>query len=65
MLKVDAFPMTVMFGMCSVFLFVASMLQRRLMNVAEIHKSSKSSDITHEMVERELKVKWHTRLIGS
>jgi hypothetical protein len=37
--NVDAFPMTVMFGMCSVFLFVASILQRRLMNVAEIHKS--------------------------
>jgi len=50
MLKVDAFPMTVMFGMCSVFLFVASILQRRLMNVAEIHKSSKSSDITHKML---------------
>ncbi|CAH2048400.1 unnamed protein product [Thlaspi arvense] len=37
--SVDAFPMTVMFGMCSVFLFVASILQRRLMNVAEVHKS--------------------------
>jgi hypothetical protein len=29
---------------------VASILQRRLMNVAEIHKSSKSSDITHKML---------------
>ncbi|KAL1202752.1 hypothetical protein V5N11_031380 [Cardamine amara subsp. amara] len=37
--NVDSFPMTVMFGMCSVFLFVASILQRRLMNVAEIHKT--------------------------
>ena len=40
-LKVDAFPMTVMFGMCSIFLFIASILQRRLMVVAESHRSSK------------------------
>lgn len=59
MLKVDAFPMTVMFGMCSVFLFLASILQRRLMNVAEIHKSSKSSDIIT------FKVMWYTHLIRS
>ncbi|XVF12896.1 hypothetical protein REPUB_Repub08aG0159300 [Reevesia pubescens] len=37
--NVKALPMTVMFGMCSIFLFVASMLQRRLMVIAEIHKS--------------------------
>ncbi|XP_010533550.1 PREDICTED: molybdate-anion transporter [Tarenaya hassleriana] len=37
--NVNAFPMTVMFGMCAIFLFVASILQRRLMVVAEIHKS--------------------------
>ncbi|XP_077248493.1 uncharacterized protein LOC143888086 [Tasmannia lanceolata] len=37
--NVNAFPITVMFGMCSIFLFMASILQRRLMVVAEIHKS--------------------------
>ena len=40
-LKVNAFPMTIMFGMCSIFLFMASILQRRLMVIAESHKSSK------------------------
>ncbi|KAK6947976.1 Molybdate-anion transporter [Dillenia turbinata] len=33
--NVDAFPMTVMFGMCSIFLFIASILQKRLMGIAE------------------------------
>ncbi|XP_008806366.1 molybdate-anion transporter [Phoenix dactylifera] len=37
--NVDAFPMPVMFGMCSIFLFIASILQRRLMVVAESHRS--------------------------
>uniref|UniRef100_A0A1D1Y5T0 Molybdate-anion transporter n=1 Tax=Anthurium amnicola TaxID=1678845 RepID=A0A1D1Y5T0_9ARAE len=37
--NVNAFPITVMFGMCSIFLFMASVLQRRLMVVADIHKS--------------------------
>ncbi|OMO79847.1 Plastocyanin-like protein [Corchorus capsularis] len=40
--NVKALPMTVMFGMCSLFLFVASMLQRRLMMIAEIHKSTEN-----------------------
>ena len=40
-LQVNAFPITIMFGMCSIFLFMASILQRRLMVVAEIHRSSK------------------------
>lgn len=34
-LKVDAFPITIMFGMCSIFLFVASILQRRLMAISD------------------------------
>lgn len=34
-LQVDAFPITIMFGMCSIFLFVASILQRRLMVISE------------------------------
>ncbi|URD88054.1 Major Facilitator superfamily [Musa troglodytarum] len=30
--NVNAFPVTIMFGMCSIFLFVASVLQKRLMS---------------------------------
>ncbi|CAN7059967.1 unnamed protein product [Brassica oleracea var. botrytis] len=33
--NVDAFPITIMFGMCSIFIFVASILQRRLMVISE------------------------------
>ncbi|XP_074317667.1 uncharacterized protein LOC141653721 [Silene latifolia] len=33
--NVEAFPITVMFGMCSLFLFLASILQRRLLVLAE------------------------------
>ncbi|XP_043715799.1 molybdate-anion transporter-like [Telopea speciosissima] len=36
--NVNAFPITVMLGMCSIFLFVATILQRRLMVVAESHR---------------------------
>ncbi|XP_078154576.1 uncharacterized protein LOC144549676 [Carex rostrata] len=36
--NVNAFPITIMFGMCSIFLFMASVLQRRLMIVAESQK---------------------------
>uniref|UniRef100_A0A2P2LRM4 Molybdate-anion transporter n=1 Tax=Rhizophora mucronata TaxID=61149 RepID=A0A2P2LRM4_RHIMU len=41
--NVDAFPIIVMFGMCSIFLFVAFLLQRRLMVIAESQRS-KSED---------------------
>ncbi|KAI3756314.1 hypothetical protein L1987_56134 [Smallanthus sonchifolius] len=34
-IKVDAFPISVMFGMCAAFLFIAFMLQKRLFGVAE------------------------------
>ncbi|RYR48175.1 hypothetical protein Ahy_A07g034171 isoform A [Arachis hypogaea] len=37
--NVDAFPITVMFGMCSIFLMVACILQRRLMVIAEKPKA--------------------------
>ncbi|KAL6123042.1 PREDICTED: molybdate-anion transporter [Fragaria vesca subsp. vesca] len=37
--NVDAFPMTVMFGMCSMFLFLACFLQRRLMLIVEKPKT--------------------------
>ncbi|CAL1373677.1 unnamed protein product [Linum trigynum] len=43
--NVNAFPIIVMFGMCSIFLFVASLLQRRLMFIAELQKP-KSQDWT-------------------
>ncbi|VAH68777.1 unnamed protein product [Triticum turgidum subsp. durum] len=43
MLQVNAFPITVMFGMCSIFLFMAAILQRRLMVVADLHKLSTSN----------------------
>ncbi|KAE8727361.1 Rhodanese/Cell cycle control phosphatase superfamily protein isoform 1 [Hibiscus syriacus] len=33
--NVNAFPITVMFGMCSIFLLVASILQRRLMAISD------------------------------
>ncbi|KAF5198712.1 Molybdate-anion transporter, Major facilitator superfamily domain protein [Thalictrum thalictroides] len=49
--NVNAFPITVMFGMCSIFLFMASILQRRLMVVAESHRT-KSQEWT-SMKERE------------
>ncbi|URE33729.1 hypothetical protein MUK42_07371 [Musa troglodytarum] len=41
----ECIPMSVMFAMCSVFLLLASFLQRRLMIVAESHRS-KSEDWT-------------------
>ncbi|KAH9606494.1 hypothetical protein KSS87_016438 [Heliosperma pusillum] len=37
--NVNAFPITVMFGMCSIFLFVACILQRRLMVIADKTKT--------------------------
>ncbi|XP_074572477.1 uncharacterized protein LOC141828981 isoform X1 [Curcuma longa] len=40
--NVNAFPITIMFGMCSIFLFMASVLQRRLMVVADTYKSNVS-----------------------
>jgi hypothetical protein len=39
-LQVNAFPITVMFGMCSIFLCMAAILQRRLMVVSDHHKST-------------------------
>ncbi|XP_071706393.1 uncharacterized protein [Rutidosis leptorrhynchoides] len=48
--NVNAFPITIMFGMCSIFLFVASVLQRRLMVITD---KSKSDDWT-SMKERDL-----------
>lgn len=47
--KVDAFPITVMFGMCSIFLLVAAVLQRRLMVISE--KPSKYNSIISKPLE--------------
>ncbi|KAL5707790.1 hypothetical protein ACHQM5_018651 [Ranunculus cassubicifolius] len=49
--NVNAFPITVMFGMCSIFLFMAAILQRRLLVVADIHRT-KSQEWT-SMKERD------------
>ncbi|KAG6746584.1 hypothetical protein POTOM_048939 [Populus tomentosa] len=46
--NVNAFPITVMFGMCSIFLVVASILQRRLLVIAE--KQSKSFPSTLQLL---------------
>ncbi|KAK6782500.1 hypothetical protein RDI58_020296 [Solanum bulbocastanum] len=48
--NVDSFPITVMFGMCSIFLFLASILQKRLCAVVE--KSKPQDWTTHK--EREM-----------
>ncbi|CAA3018885.1 molybdate-anion transporter-like [Olea europaea subsp. europaea] len=37
--NVNAFPITFMFGMCSIFLFVASILQRRLAAIGDKPKT--------------------------
>ncbi|KAK9060848.1 hypothetical protein SSX86_018028 [Deinandra increscens subsp. villosa] len=47
--NVNAFPITIMFGMCSIFLFVAAVLQRRLLVITE---KSKSDDWRTSMKER-------------
>lgn len=39
--QVNAFPITIMFGMCSIFLGTAAVLQRRLFVITDGHKSSK------------------------
>ncbi|TVU48634.1 hypothetical protein EJB05_08275, partial [Eragrostis curvula] len=48
--NVNAFPITVMFGMCSIFLLMAAILQRRLMVVSDLHKSSTKAQ---EMVDED------------
>ncbi|KAF3780030.1 Molybdate-anion transporter [Nymphaea thermarum] len=50
--NVNAFPITVMFGMCAIFLFMASVLQRRLMVVADIHRQ-KPQDNWASLKERD------------
>ncbi|PPE02929.1 hypothetical protein GOBAR_DD00051 [Gossypium barbadense] len=52
-LKVNAFPITVMFGMCSIFLFVASILQRRLMAISDKPKMESWTAMTERDPEAE------------
>lgn len=40
-LQVNVFPITIMFGMCSIFLFMAAILQWRLMVVSDTQRASK------------------------
>ncbi|XP_057522237.1 uncharacterized protein LOC130802296 [Amaranthus tricolor] len=42
--NVNAFPITIMFGMCSIFLFMACILQRRLMVISEKPKAYELKD---------------------
>lgn len=51
--NVNAFPITIMFGMCSIFLFVASVLQRRLMVITDKSKSDEWTSMKERDVETE------------
>ncbi|GKU89031.1 hypothetical protein SLEP1_g3224 [Rubroshorea leprosula] len=51
--NVDAFPITVMFGMCSIFLFVASILQRRLMVISDKPKAESWISVKERDTEAE------------
>ena len=44
--QVNAFPITIMFGMCAIFLVMASVLQHRFMVAAEKHKSGKAQYVS-------------------
>ncbi|KVI10213.1 Major facilitator superfamily domain, general substrate transporter [Cynara cardunculus var. scolymus] len=51
--NVNAFPITIMFGMCSIFLFVASVLQRRLLVITDKPKSENWTSLKERDVETE------------
>ncbi|XP_052187373.1 uncharacterized protein LOC127798097 [Diospyros lotus] len=51
--NVNAFPITIMFGMCSIFLFVASILQRRLLAIADKSKTEDWSALKERDAEAE------------
>ncbi|KAL1813696.1 hypothetical protein DCAR_0626062 [Daucus carota subsp. sativus] len=51
--NVNAFPITVMFGMCSIFLFVAALLQRRLSVIADKTKTEEWSQLRERDAEAE------------
>ncbi|KAI4384860.1 hypothetical protein MLD38_002959 [Melastoma candidum] len=51
--NVNAFPITVMFGMCSIFLFVACLLQRRLLVIADKPKTEERFVMKERNLEEE------------
>ncbi|KAK1409087.1 hypothetical protein QVD17_35612 [Tagetes erecta] len=51
--NVNAFPITIMFGMCSIFLFVASVLQRRLLVITDKPKSDDWTSMKERDIETE------------
>ncbi|KAL2527504.1 Major facilitator superfamily protein [Abeliophyllum distichum] len=51
--NVNAFPITVMLGMCSIFLFVASILQRRLLAIADKPKTEDWTMLKEKNMEDE------------
>lgn len=51
--NVNAFPITIMFGMCSIFLFVASVLQRRLQVITDKSKTEDWTSLKERDVETE------------
>ncbi|KFK29292.1 hypothetical protein AALP_AA7G114400 [Arabis alpina] len=51
--NVNAFPITVMFGMCSIFLFVASLLQRRLMMIVDKPKTNDWTPLNERNTEED------------
>ncbi|KAL6526999.1 hypothetical protein OROGR_016089 [Orobanche gracilis] len=51
--NVNAFPITIMFGMCSIFLFVASILQRRLSAIGDKPKTEEWTMLKEKNVEDE------------
>ncbi|XP_073315930.1 uncharacterized protein [Primulina huaijiensis] len=51
--NVNAFPITVMFGMCSIFLFVASILQKRLSAIGDKPKTEEWTALKERNIEDE------------
>ncbi|XP_073131395.1 uncharacterized protein [Henckelia pumila] len=51
--NVNAFPITVMFGMCSIFLFVASILQKRLSAIGDKPKTEEWTSLKERNTEAE------------
>ncbi|CAH8317734.1 unnamed protein product [Eruca vesicaria subsp. sativa] len=51
--NVNAFAITTMFGMCSVFLFVASILQRRLMMIVDKPKANDWTPLSERNTEED------------
>ncbi|KAL5213899.1 hypothetical protein ABZP36_003051 [Zizania latifolia] len=55
--NVNAFPITIMFGMCSIFLFMAVILQRRLMVVSDTQRARPQDWTAMEMNDEDQPLK--------